>query len=526
MALLVMVGLILATGWGGVATTQAGTTASPNDHTHFGQVWNGSAGYGLLVQNFAASGIGLYGNAAYAPGSTTYGVIGRSVSPNGRGVLGWSIASTGPTVGTQGISNSSTGYGVFGDSNYRGVYGLSRAGGSGSVGTYGLSIAASGNGVLGVANNGSAAYGVWGTSTTGSGVVGSTSSSTGFGVFGLSSSGGGASIGSFGQSTATNGNGVKGIANNGAAAYGVWGTSTTGSGVVGSTSSGTGFGVFGLSSNGGGLSVGTYGQSTAPGGNGVEGTANNGPSAYGVWGISSTGNGVVGSANGSAGFGVWGISANGYAGYFSGRVRVIGDFSATGAKSFVIDDPLDPANKYLYHAAVESPDMKNVYDGVVTLDAKGTAWVDLPAWFEAINKDFRYQLTSVGAPGPNLYVAQEIQGNRFKIAGGQPGAKISWQVTGIRNDPYAAQNRMQVEVNKSDQERGKYLYPQGYGQADALGMYYSEKPLRGTGLDQKLNTAGQPLTATEQKLATIGKTSMVLGQESIAAPETPSVPVR
>jgi hypothetical protein len=438
MALLVMVGLILATGMGGAATTTlAGTDVSPNDHTHFGQVWNGSAAYGLLVQNFAASSIGLYGNVASSTG-TTYGTIGRAVSPGGRGVLGIATSTTGTTIGTQGVSSSTAGFGVFGDSNYRGVYGLSRAGGGASAGTYGLSIASNGNGVLGIANSGSAAYGVWGSTTTGNGVVGTSTSSTGAGVLGTSN-------------------------------Y---------------------RGVYGVSTGGGASSVGTYGQSGVANGTGVEGIASSGSAAFGVWGISSTG----------------------YAGYFSGNVRVIGTFSATGAKSFVIDHPLDPANKYLYHAAVESPDMKNVYDGVVSLDAKGSAWVNLPAWFESINKDFRYQLTSVGAPGPNLYVAQEIQGNRFMIAGGQPGAKISWQVTGIRNDPYAAQHRMQVEVAKTDQERGKYLYPQGYGQPDSMGMY-----------TDKLNAATQPMSASDQKLATVGK-ALMLSQNSVAAQEMPAVP--
>ena len=52
--------------------------------------------------------------------------------------------------------------------------------------------------------------------------------------------------------------------------------------------------------------------------------------------------------------------------------------------------------------------MKNVYDGVVVLDRKGKAEIELPNWFGALNKDFRYQLTAIGAPGPNLYIAEEI----------------------------------------------------------------------------------------------------------------------
>jgi hypothetical protein len=76
--------------------------------------------------------------------------------------------------------------------------------------------------------------------------------------------------------------------------------------------------------------------------------------------------------------------------------------------SFKIDHPLDPANKYLCHSFVESPDMKNLYDGVVVLDNKGKAVIELPDWFGILNKDFRYQLTDIGSPGPNLYIAEEI----------------------------------------------------------------------------------------------------------------------
>jgi hypothetical protein len=139
-----------------------------------------------------------------------------------------------------------------------------------------------------------------------------------------------------------------------------------------------------------------------------------------------------------------------------------------GGLAFRIDHPLDPENMYLNHSGVESPDMMNIYNGNVTLDASGEAWVELPEWFEVLNQDFRYQLTPVGAPMPNLYVAQKIQHNRFQIAGGAPGQEVSWQVTGIRHDPYAEAHRIPVEEEKPPEERGTYLHPLEYGKPETL----------------------------------------------------------
>jgi len=115
--------------------------------------------------------------------------------------------------------------------------------------------------------------------------------------------------------------------------------------------------------------------------------------------------------------------------------------------------------------------MKNVYDGVVVLDGSGAAWVELPDWFEVLNSDFRYQLTCIGGYAP-VYIVQEIQNNRFQIAGGTPGLKVSWQVTGIRQDPWAEANRIPVEVDKPADERGTYLYPELYGQPEEMGLDY------------------------------------------------------
>lgn len=160
---------------------------------------------------------------------------------------------------------------------------------------------------------------------------------------------------------------------------------------------------------------------------------------------------------------------NGVAGYFSGDVEVTGNISKGGG-SFKIDHPLDPQGKYLYHSFVESPDMMNVYNGNVELNANGEAVVQLPDYFEALNKDFRYQLTAIGSPGPNLYVANEISGNTFKISGGEAGMKVSWQVTGVRNDKYAQAHRINVEEDKAPEDVGSYLYPELYNKPREEGI--------------------------------------------------------
>jgi hypothetical protein len=168
-------------------------------------------------------------------------------------------------------------------------------------------------------------------------------------------------------------------------------------------------------------------------------------------------------------------AAHGLAGDFRGDVSVTGTLSKGGG-SFKIDHPLDPANKYLYHSFVESPDMKNIYDGVITLDAAGEAIVELPEWFGALNRDFRYLLTAIGAPGPTLYIAEEVNGNHFKIAGGSPRMKVSWQVTGIRQDAWANAHRIPVEEEKPGSERGYYLYPELFGQPEQKNVQWARHP--------------------------------------------------
>jgi hypothetical protein len=142
------------------------------------------------------------------------------------------------------------------------------------------------------------------------------------------------------------------------------------------------------------------------------------------------------------------------------------NFLSKAAGQFRIDHPLDPLHKVLQHSFVESPDMKNIYDGIAVLDTNGEMWITLPDWFQALNSDYRYQLTAIGMPASGLYIAKELSANKFKIAGGKPNMKVSWQVTGIRQDSYAKAHRIQVEETKPPELQGKYLYPEGFDRQD------------------------------------------------------------
>ncbi len=217
------------------------------------------------------------------------------------------------------------------------------------------------------------------------------------------------------------------------------------------------------------------GDSITSGGAGILAIGAN--ASHGVHGVSGSGNGVQGYSN--TGIGVYGISSSGPAGFFQGNVTVTGTLTKGGG-SFKIDHPLDPTNKYLSHSFVESPDMMNVYNGNITLDENGTAWVVLPEWFEALNRDFRYQLTSIGAPG-NPYVAAKVANNRFKIAGGAPGCEVSWQITGVRQDAWANAHRILIEQEKPEKERGTYLHPDALPQPAAAELPVAAAPVVATG---------------------------------------------
>ena len=391
------------------------------------------AGTNVTLTNVGASAIRIDAAAAGGGGGltavahdATLGGVGTGGSPLGI-ALPLTLARSVPSAPLVTINNEASGSGS----------------GTGLL----VSAAGLGAGIHGEVFGGG--EGVLGTSETGIGVLGSVISGfsiadypSGVGVYGE-----GDNVGVYGSG-----------GNNGA---GVAGNSVAPSPAVIGENTGTGPGVEGLARGTGvmGVSVGTTVSGTGVSGEceganatGVIGKANNGPQAYGVWGQSTAG----------------------YAGHFDGRVAITGALSVTGAitagvKDFKIDHPLDPENKYLVHASVESSEMANLYSGNVTLGPDGGAVVRLPAWLEAVNEDFRYQLTCIGGFA-GVYVAHELEDGRFTIAGGIPGMKVSWQLTGIRRDAYAKAHPIVVEEEKPDAERGLYLHPEAFGRPDAKGI--------------------------------------------------------
>jgi hypothetical protein len=292
--------------------------------------------------------------------------------------------------------------------------------------------------------------------------------------------------GVFGRADATSGNGVRGFLSNKAPnslAAGVFGASysenQSGPGVFGehSSSNGSAPGVLGHTYSAAANAAGVSGQinSAADYAAGVRGeNLNANCCGFGVAGFSA-GQGIGIGGYAPNGFGVFGFSPYNWAAWLDGAVTVTKDLHVNGtlyasAKNFRIDDPLDPAHRYLQHASVESNELSNVYSGNATTTGKGFATVTLPSWFQALNRDFRYQLTIVGARGWRARVVKEIAHDRFTIQTDLPRVKVSWQVTGVRHDPYANAHPLRVVVPKTGADAGKYAHPQLYGQPASKGV--------------------------------------------------------
>jgi hypothetical protein len=394
--------------------------------------------------------------------------------------------------------DSDTGLGVFGSSNTNdAVVGHSSRG----TGVFGLSDGALG--VIGIANDFPAVYG---RTITAQGTVGQSDEFIGVSGYGklIGTRGEGAettqtapAIGVLGQVSFA-GDNSPGVVGDSLRGPGVVGQSRRDQqgqggpypGVIGTNIERDAPGVLGMGSIGvaGGIALPPVVPAGGP------------PTRVGVYG--SGNRGVVGNgravgvdAVGREGPGLIARSATPLAGWFNGDVVVTGTLSKGGG-GFRIDHPQDPENKYLTHSFVESSERKNVYDGVARLDENGETWVDLPEWFEALNGDLRYQLTAVGGAAPNLHVAEELSENRFKIAGGEDGMKVCWQVTGSRKDPWAAANRFEVEEDKAEGERGHYLHPDLYSQPEEQGIGFVRFPEEAQQIEQQLEELQLPELAS------------------------------
>jgi hypothetical protein len=347
-----------------------------------------------------------------------------------------------------------------------------------------------------------------GNGAAGNGVVGLTSSTAGFGVYGFANNTAGTAIGVNGGSSAAKGTGVYGSGANGVVGLSTvcctfaGGTFTgysapNNSGLVGETGliAHGGHGDTQDTGSAGGDGIVTYGGSgqalfSGTGGNGIVAFGGNGfgdigdgsgGSFTGADGSFQNGDGV--DAFGGSGVGVVAVGGDGnssngttagdgidayagndslaVAGYFVGDVLITGNMSAS-SKNFKIDHPRDPENKYLVHASVESSEMMNIYTGNVTTDGDGQATVALPKWFEALNGDFRYQLTAIGQFAQAI-VSAEISNSRFSIRTDKPNVKVSWQVTAVRHDAYAKAHPMVVEEANGEKLRGFYIHPELFG---------------------------------------------------------------
>ncbi len=387
-------------------------------------------------------------------------------------------------AGTLGIDSwawESGGKAVYGralkSDGYGGYFENTASTGEGGPAVVGLSFGAS----TAATHPGGAYYRAGGEFAGANGLIGAgTGTASSFGVIGLADGAYGSGVYGASQSTSGTNHGVYGSAasTNG---YGGYFYNSSGSG------SNRGVAVAGFSGSGssawvhpGGEYLKAAGEFAGPtgilaaattdstGGDAVHGLANSGD---GTWAIRGTKSG-----------------GGNYAGYFSGNVGVSGNFSAGGFKSFRIDDPRDPENKYLYHYAMESPSVQNNYNGTVVLDAHGGAVVQLPDYFSLINTgEFSYQLTTIGAAMPNLYVAEEIRDNTFKIAGGVAGKKVSWMVIAQRNDAWMRDHPATDVVDKPADEQGSYVYPAGFGRSanSSLEAHHDQQSSGGT-------TAGTP----------------------------------
>jgi hypothetical protein len=457
---LIVAGAGLSPAW--LTTGNSGTVATTN---YLGT----TDSVDLVVKTRSTERIRVFGAGATSVNSATT-QTGDVLGVYGTGYLG--VINTTNSFAINGYVNTNAGAAIYGEN----AAGISVFANSGVLGVYATSNSTTGFGVQSVNAN-----------ATGTGLV---ATGNNLGAIYLTAGSGAAFRGlrfgalSFASSVgATPGGAFYGVNNKVVpVTFGI------GTGVTGIDSSG-GAGVLGVSFTA--LSDGVFGYALGTSGTGVTGVANAGTAPYGVWGIvpSATSGGtsaaVVGdnqTTNANA-IGLFGIEAAGANAATRWAVFANGDIGASGAKTFTIDHPLDPENKFLKHFSIESDQVINLYRGNAVLDGNGEAVVQLPYWFESVNNtNYSYNLTPVGQPAP-LFIKQEIHNKQFVIGGGQPGMKVSWMVTAERNDPYMQQNPevRAVEVPKTGSAQGKYLMPELYGKGTDARIYDKKQSAKTAG---------------------------------------------
>jgi trimeric autotransporter adhesin len=444
----------------GTTPAETGLTINHDGTINFapGQVLSSNATTGAAVEGYSASG-----DAVEGVSNTGVGIYASSTVGTGSYAV-----TTGETLNTAGVHGVAGGGNTSGFTGIAGVWGDAAA----HVGVWGSSTQYSG--VFGQSYN---SYGVQGSSTLGYGLYGFSPSNFGLYAQTNSSTAGVAAI--YGYSAGST-SGVKGASASGDGGEFYGGANTPGGhGVlaVGGRDSGNDIGGYGGYFIGGASSAldGGYGTWSMGGSGWLKG----GAGVYSTGGSSSNLGGDGGDFYGASGViggdGIWATGGagsttaeHGLAGLFAGNVTVDGTLTAE-VKNFQIDHPTDPANKYLNHASIESSEMVNIYSGNVTTDELGLATVTLPDWFETENGDFRYQLTIVGRKA-SAWISKEIANGAFQIASDATNAKVSWQVTGVRQDAYAKAHPLVVEETKSSRERGLYKHPELYGQPASKGV--------------------------------------------------------
>jgi hypothetical protein len=385
-----------------------------------------------LTVTIGAGGAALNCNCTAVGNSGTNSVFDTitALGGGGGGAYAGTAALSGGSGGGGGNNTTNTG-GAATQGNSGGGIGYGYAGGAGSNSSSGYT--AGGGGGAGAAGNSASG------SISGTGGQGYLSNISGTATYYSGGGGGGC------QTSCTAGNGGAG----GGGGGGVWSTGTAGTGgsnggASGSCCGGVG-GNGGVNSGGGGGGMGISIQLSGAGGSGIVIVS------YGAPSITLTQDTTV-----------------------TGNASVLGTISK-GSGTFVIDYPLDPKNKLLYHSFVESSDVKNIYDGIVQLDGDGSAIVTLPDYFLALNKDFRYLATPIGQSMSNLFISSEVHRKFWifgqiilKVSGGVSNGKVSWQVTGIRHDPFILANPIIPVVDKGPGQlvdKNVFICPECYVRA-------------------------------------------------------------